>query len=389
MAEILDNTLADFPPESFTILALCGACGHQAAVERENVPDWVTRYKNCRCGCAAVPAGPDGYYSWDWFPLFRFGGQLMRFHLAIVSLVLVLLSDAIGAAVPQDGGFGFEVEKIDDHLYALVGPLTDRTPENLSNNATYGVIVTAEGVVLVDAGGTYQGARRIHRAVQSLTDQPIKIVINTNSQDHRWLGNGYFKQIGARIIAHRGTVEDQKARLNDMLLRLSNTVGDAGMEGTVEAYADEVFEDRTELKLGGVKLELYPMGQAHTRSDIVVWLPQERVLFSGDIVYTERMLSVRPYSNSGSWLRAFEQMAAFNPGRIVPGHGHVTQLATARKDTYSYLQFLREAVRDLMDGGGDMTDLTSIDQSAFAYLKNYEVLKGRNAQQVYQELEWE
>ena len=205
----------------------------------------------------------------------------------------------------------------------------------MSNNATYGVVVTSEGVVLIDSGGTYKGAQRIHESIRSLTKVPVKIVINTNSQDHRWLGNDYFRRHGARIIAHKKTVEDQKSRLNEQLIRLTNTVGEPGLEGTQDAYADEVFDNKRDITLGDTTLQLIYAGQAHTPADIIVWLPKEKVMFTGDIVYTERMLSVRPYSDSQAWITAFETMEAFDPEYIVPGHGHVTTLEKARKDTYS------------------------------------------------------
>jgi glyoxylase-like metal-dependent hydrolase (beta-lactamase superfamily II) len=283
----------------------------------------------------------------------------------------------------------FEVQKVVDNVYALVGPLGDRSPENLSNNATYGVVITSEGIVLIDSGGTYHGAQRIHEAIRSLTKMPVKIVINTNSQDHRWLGNDYFRHQGAKIIASRGTVEDQKASLNDKLMRLANTVGEKGLEGTQAVYADETFEDNLDITLGETKLQLFHVGQAHTPADVVVWLPGEKVMFTGDIVYTERMLSVRSYSHSGSWLTAFDTMAAFEPEYIVPGHGHVTMLEKAREDTYSYLRFLRDTVAEFMESGGDIADVGTLDQSKYSYLENYEFLKGRNAQKVFQELEWE
>lgn len=101
------------------------------------------------------------------------------------------------------------------------------------------------------------------------------------------------------------------------------------------------------------------------------------------------MLSVRSYSHSGAWSNAFETVAGFEPVRIVPGHGHPTRLETARKDTRGYLRFLREAVADFMDAKGDIADIDQIDQSAYSYSVNYEALKGRNARQIYQELEWE
>jgi glyoxylase-like metal-dependent hydrolase (beta-lactamase superfamily II) len=304
-------------------------------------------------------------------------------------LILVLAAITATLAMAETSSGPLEVQKVTDNVFALVGPLGDRSPENLSDNATYGVVVTSEGVVLIDSGGTQKGAERIHESIRSLTEIPVKNVINTNSQDHRWLGNDYFRRHGARIIAHQQTVENQKSRLNEQLIRLRKTVGEQGLEGTRDAYADEVFDNKRDITLGETTLQLIYVGQAHTPADIIVWLPKEKVMFTGDIAYTERMLSVRSYSNSRGWVNAFETMAAYDPKYIVPGHGHVTTLDKARNDTYSYLRFLRQAVSNFMDSGGDIADIRSLDQSEFKYLVNYEFLKGRNAQQVFQELEWE
>jgi hypothetical protein len=101
------------------------------------------------------------------------------------------------------------------------------------------------------------------------------------------------------------------------------------------------------------------------------------------------MLSVRPYSNSAHWIDAFETMASLEPATVVPGHGPATDLARARADTLDYLVFLRETVGAFMEAGGDITQIGTLDQSRFAYLEDYASLKGRNAQQVFQEMEWE
>ena len=86
-----------------------------------------------------------------------------------------------------------ELQKVTADVYAIVGELGNRTAKNLGNNATFGFVITAEGVVLIDSGGTYQGAQEIDRLIKSVTDKPVVRVINTGGQDHRWLGNGYFK----------------------------------------------------------------------------------------------------------------------------------------------------------------------------------------------------
>lgn len=282
-----------------------------------------------------------------------------------------------------------EVQKVSDDVYALVGAISQRDAENLGNNATFGLVVTKEGAVLIDAGGSYKGAQQIHRAIKSITDKPVKIVINTGGQDHRWLGNDYFRQQGARIIASKAAVADQKKRVNDQLSTLDRLVGEKGMAGTQPAYADETFDTRHELTLGGTQFQLLHPGMAHTPGDTYVWLPEQKVVFSGDIVYVERILSVSSVSKSKSWVEAFEAMATLQPEHVVPGHGHATDLERARADTYDYLVTLREGAAALIENGMGLESVNMINQSKFSYLKFFDDLKGPNAHAVYREMEWE
>lgn len=282
-----------------------------------------------------------------------------------------------------------KTHKLTENVYALIGPLTNRDAQNLGNNANFGVVITDEGVVLIDPGGTYQGAQMIDAAVHKLTDKPVTLVINTGGQDHRWLGNGYFKAQGARIIASEKAVADQKARARDELIALTTLVGAEGVEGTEAVYADDTFADQTNLTLGNTRLELRHAGPAHTPGDSYVWLPEQKILFSGDIVYMDRMLGIGPQSAHRSWIEAFEVLAALEPEIVVPGHGDPAPLAKATAESYDYLVFLRQAVIDLMEQGGGIEEIGSIDQSQFSYLANYDELKGRNAQRVYAEIEWE
>ena len=136
--------------------------------------------------------------------------------------------------IPISQSFAIEslkLQKVTDNVYAIVGELGNRTPENLGNNATFGLVVTSEGVVLIDSGATYKGAKEIHRLIKSFTNKPITTVINTGGQDHRWLGNGYFKEQGARRMASRNTVEDQKTRTQDQFISRGSLVGDSVITG--------------------------------------------------------------------------------------------------------------------------------------------------------------
>jgi glyoxylase-like metal-dependent hydrolase (beta-lactamase superfamily II) len=306
----------------------------------------------------------------------------MRF-LIRCALFLGLLS--VSAVQAND----LELVKVAKDVYALVGPITNRTPENLGNNATFGFVVTNEGVVLIDSGGSFLGAQKIHQAIKKVTDKPIQYVINSGGQDHRWFGNSYFSAQGATIISSKAARADHQNRLVDQIGRLTALIGDEQFKGTEEKYADILFESDYELTLGGVKFELHNAGQAHTPGDIYIWLADRSVMFSGDIVFVERMLGVGEQSNSKSWVQVFESMAAYKPQHVVPGHGHPVSLTGAEKDTYAYLLALRDKVSAFMEEGGDASDIADVDFSEFNYLSNFDTLAGRNALKVYTELEWE
>jgi glyoxylase-like metal-dependent hydrolase (beta-lactamase superfamily II) len=281
------------------------------------------------------------------------------------------------------------LQKVVDNVYAIVGPLNNRTPENLGNNATFGVVVTGDGVVLIDPGGSYQGAQAIHRLIKTVTDKPVRYVINSGGQDHRWFGNDYFSKLGAKIIASEDAVADHKKRVGMQWTMSETLMGKQALAGTREKYADITFKQDYLLNIGGTRFEIYHKGQAHTPGDAYIWLPDKKVMFTGDIVYTERMLGVGDTSGSKSWVSVYNAMASHQPVYLVPGHGSPTTLATADADTLAYLEFLRREVAAFQEAGGDASEVSKIDQSKFRYLKNFDSLAGRNALRVFTELEWE
>ncbi|WP_188078183.1 MBL fold metallo-hydrolase [Aquicoccus porphyridii] len=302
----------------------------------------------------------------------------------MIRVLITALIAAPGLAAAQT----LDIQPVAQGIWALVGPKEQRNPENLGNNATFGVVVTDDGVVLIDPGGSWQGAAMIDATIDTITDQPVTHVINTGGQDHRWLGNGYWQAQGATILASKAAIEDQQDRGSMQMSNLSQLIGD-GLEGTMPSHADVTFETKHTLATGGVTFEIMHFGQAHTPGDSLVWLADHDVMFTGDIVYVDRILGVGGQSNVKSWIATFEAMEAFDPGHIVPGHGQATDLSTARRDSYDYLVNLRTRIGALIDAGGDIMDAPGIDQSAWSYLEQFESLAGRNAQTTYEQMEWE
>ena len=279
--------------------------------------------------------------------------------------------------------------KVAPDIYAVIGDLGNQTYENEGLNNNLGFIVTRDGVLVINTGPSVRVARALHKAIGKITSQPVKWVVNVNSQNHNWLGNDYFKSRGATIVAHkeadrimREAGETQLAN-NERLLKEKAA-------GTKCAYPSELLDDKREIKLGRTVIHLRHFGQAHTPGDIVVWLPQEKIVFAGDIVYTERLLVVLPISHSGSWVQALDKLAQLDPKIIVPGHGHSADLMRAHKDTRDYLIYLRKEIKQSLDKGEMQHDAEDkIDQSGFSYLANFELLAKRNAGQIYLEMEKE
>jgi glyoxylase-like metal-dependent hydrolase (beta-lactamase superfamily II) len=283
---------------------------------------------------------------------------------------------------------GLVVQPVSDDVWAIVGETEQRSAANLANNATFGLVITPDGAVLMDPGGSYQGAEALHDVIRSVTDQTVTYVINTGGQDHRWLGNGYWRERGATIIASEAAVADHRARANDQINALAQFLGN-GLEGTEPAYADVTYQSDHTLDIGGFSFQIMHRGPAHTAGDSYVWLAARDVMFTGDIVYIDRILGNGPARNIKSWIEVFDAMAAFEPAHIVPGHGRATDLATARRDTYDYLVNLRTRIGALIEDGGTIIDAPSIDQSDWAYLVQFHALAGSNAQATYEEMEWE
>lgn len=302
-------------------------------------------------------------------------------------LFIILLSMFMSSAYASEQSL--VLKQVAGNVWSIVGPLTNRTKENLGNNATFGFVVTDEGVVLVDSGGSLKGAKKIHKLIKSVSKKPIRYVINSGGQDHRWFGNDYFSRLGAKIISSEAANEDHKQRLGMQWTMAETLIGKEGMKGTKEKYSDIVFTDKYQFSLGNTRFEIYHHGQAHTPGDAFIWLPQSKVMFTGDIVYTERMLGIGEQSKSKTWLTVFDAMASYKPEYVVPGHGSATTLAVAVKDTRDYIAYLRKAVAEFIENGGDAADISQVDQSQFKYLDNYDTLHGRNALKVYTELEWE
>jgi glyoxylase-like metal-dependent hydrolase (beta-lactamase superfamily II) len=303
--------------------------------------------------------------------------MMMKSALVYLLLLLPLTGRAMGLELKP--------VMVAQGVYAFIGETGARTYENLGMNANTGFIVTDAGVLVIDSGSSLQAAEAIQRAIRTVTSQPVKWVVDTGGQDHRWLGNGYFKAQGAELIAQRKAEADMRERAGMQMASLKTELKDRFV-GTEAVFPERLFDDRLNLAIGGREIQLIFSHGGHTPGDIVVWLPKESVLFTGDLVFVDRLLGLFPFSNVKNWLASFADIERLQPKIIVPGHGQVCDLAKARHETRDYLALLIEHMKRAVDQVDDeQSAINSLDQSAFAKLKLYELLARSNASRAYQE----
>jgi cyclase len=229
------------------------------------------------------------------------------------------------------------------------------------NNSAF--LVGRDGVTLIDTCFTEMRTRALLAAVEECSRQPVRTLINTHEHgDHTW---GNWLVAGATIIGHESC---RTGMLESGLLAQSIFPGVDW--GAIELRPPSVtFTDRLEVWIDDLRMELIAVGPAHTPSDVVGWLPDQRVLFAGDTVFHHGTPFVLMGSVAGS-LATQERLAALDASVIVPGHGPVGD-ARALADQVEYLRFVQELARRGVDAG--LTPLeAALDARASGELGRFE-----------------
>ncbi len=279
-------------------------------------------------------------------------------------------------------------QKVIDGVWSAIGATAPARYENSGHNNNLSFVITTEGVLVVNAGGSYLLAEALHTEIKKITDQPVKYVVLENGQGHAMLGSGYWKEQGATVIAHKDAAHEIEEKSLDILEQQKEVLKDKA-DGTKVVMPDETFEDKKIIEMGGERIELLNLGPAHSPGDIIVWLPQKQLVISGDMAFHQRMLPLFEETDTAAWIESWDNFAALDAKYVIPGHGEPTDMAEVTRYTKDYLVFLREKVGAVLEDGGSLLEAYEIDQSDFMHLPTAEFLSKRNAGQVFQSMEFE
>ena len=239
------------------------------------------------------------------------------------------------------------VEEVGEGLYAFVQP----DGSWMINNA--GFIAGRSAVVSIDTCSTEQRTRAYQAAIASVTDTAVRTVVNTHSHPDHTAGNCIFRP--ATVVAHelcRAELEAAARRGPPPM-----TMFDHFERGDLELELPLVtLTDRLDLSVDGLRVELHAVGEpAHTTNDVVAWVPERSVLYTGDLVFN----GGTPFLMGGSvegWRRALHWLRGFGAQTLVPGHGEVCD-DEVLSEIDGYLIWLQAVARAGHDEGIPPLDL--------------------------------
>lgn len=315
--------------------------------------------------------------------------RLVAFLLTAILLTAApaAASEQIADQYPQSVLYQKPVEVI-PHVWSAIGATAPPTYENSGHNNNLSFLVTGEGVIVINAGACAQLAEALHAEIKRVTDEPVRLVINENGQGHAMLGNSYWAGQQVPILAQSYAAAEFEAHGGDILARMQDYNRDKA-EGTDLQGPTETFEEEEVIEMGRFRVEVKNLGPAHAPGDIVVWLPEQSLVISGDMAFHERLLPIFDDTDTAAWLESWEAFEALEATYVIPGHGHPTNMDQVRRYTKDYLVHLRGEIRSLIDAGGSLKEAYYIDQAPFAHLDTFEQLATRNAGRVFEQMEWE
>jgi len=244
--------------------------------------------------------------------------------------IATVCSLAMGQAASAQTG----LTKIADGVYSYVDTKNPSPATSFGANA--GIIIGKDGVVVVDTLTSAKEARRFIKDIRAITDKPIKYVVNSHHHLDHSLGNSEFVKLGAVVVAQETCRKEAQKDADTIIKRaLGYGFNAEALEGTTVVLPTLTFTDRMTIELGDRNVELIYPGPSHTKGSSVVFIPDAKVLFVGDALFTNFHPNMRDADVNG-WIKALDTLSALDAQKIIPGHGPVS----SKQDITDMKQYL-------------------------------------------------
>jgi quinoprotein relay system zinc metallohydrolase 2 len=284
-----------------------------------------------------------------------------------------------------------DVREIAPGVYAHQAPITAMDAASGGDIGNNGFIVGDAAVAVIDTGGALIIGERLKKAIEKITDKPIRYVINTHEHPDHIFGNGAFVGPGVTFVGHKNLPRAIAVRGPLYIKALRNMMGPALVDN-VRLIPPTLLVDigkDVHLDLGHRVIDLRAWPPMHTDCDLTIFDETTKTLFTGDLVFLQHVPVI-----DGSvlgWLKAMPQLATIPARLAVPGHGSVgvdwPQALAAEK---AYFTKLTADLRGLIKQGADINQAAeTAGRSEASRWQLFGVYNPRNATAGFAELEWE
>lgn len=320
-------------------------------------------------------------------PLFAAVRRLSRSVAHGTSALLLLTASAVGAQPAPE----MTLQKVGPNTYYVQGLAALGTPANQNFISNAGFVIAPQGVVVIDALGSPALAQRLLSKIAEITPKPVTHVLVTHYHADHIYGLQAFKAQGAQIIAHSAAREYLHSETAQQRLEASRTELAPWVDAQTRLVtADRWLDGSTTLELAGARFVVEQVGPSHTPEDLAIYVPGERVLFAGDLIFSGRLPFVGK-ANSDQWISALSRLLTFDALAVVPGHGAAS--TDPRKDIgviRDYLGYLRSTMGKASEEMVPFEEAyASTDWSAWAHMPMFPFANRMNAYNTYLLMEQE
>lgn len=279
-----------------------------------------------------------------------------------------------------------KVVKINERVYALLGPLGVPSEHNQGYMVNSTVIIGEQGVILVDSGASDEVGTHLRKAIAKLTPKPVTHVINTHHHGDHVLGNIVFQ--GAEVVSSE-TCREMVNKTGDEWVALVESLIGHKLPNTRPVPATVTFageNSKAERTIQGVKLVFWVPPGSHTVGDMMVYLPDDKVLLGGDIL-VNRTIPVMRDALVKNWVGTLEMVQGFDATSIVPGHGPLMSKADVARLQRQMAGFYAGVEAGYKKGLSDSETRKTLDVAEWKKLEGFDANIGGNVNRAYLEIE--
>lgn len=285
----------------------------------------------------------------------------------------------------------YQIKQVTDGIYYHQGVQEDANQDNKGKIANTGFIIGEKCIAVIDTGGSYLEGKSLLDAIRNKSELPICYVINTHAHPDHFLGNAAFKETGATYIGNGKMPAAIEARQTFYETRFSEILGPyyKGTEFIEPTQLVSVDKPIT-IDLGKRELILTSYPTAHTDNDLTVLDINTKTLWTGDLLFVERIPALDGSING--WLSTIDSLKAMSLNAVVPGHGPAQQEEwhQAFDDEAHYFNTIREQIRTIIYDMGTINEATdSVGLSEKGKWLLFDDYHKRNITSAFTELEWE